>query len=88
MQRAGDYRLLPSSPCIDKGINQDWMLDATDLAGNPRILNGTVDMGAYEFSLDGEFQSLAPRSLRYQYSSDDDGAECRRPYPADFSVCR
>ena len=53
---AGDYRLLPSSPCVDAGINQDWMIGATDLAGNPRILNGTVDMGAYEFAFQGSFK--------------------------------
>ena len=52
----GDYRLLPSSPCIDRGINQNWMFDATDLSGNPRILNGTVDMGAYEFFFQGNFK--------------------------------
>ena len=52
-----DYRLLPSSSCLDAGINQDWMLDATDLEGNPRILNGTVDMGAYEFAVfEGSFR--------------------------------
>ena len=47
-----DYRLLPTSPCIDAGMNQDWMWEATDLDGNPRIFRGgisqTVDMGAYE----------------------------------------
>jgi hypothetical protein len=47
-----DYRLLPSSPCIDAGINEDWMNGAFDLNGKPRILLGasslTVDMGAYE----------------------------------------
>ena len=52
----GDYRLLPSSPCIDRGINQEWMSDAMDLEGNPRILNGTVDMGAYEFAFQGNFK--------------------------------
>jgi len=44
-----DYRLLADSPCIDKGFNEDWMLEATDLDGNPRIANGNVDMGAFEF---------------------------------------
>ena len=52
----GDYRLLPSSPCIDHGINQNWMFDAMDLEGNPRILNGTVDMGTYEFFFQGDFK--------------------------------
>ena len=49
-----DYRLLLSSPCIDAGINEDWMNGASDLDGKPRILLGatslTVDMGAYELS--------------------------------------
>jgi len=54
-----DYRLLAGSPCIDRGKNEDWMADALDLDGNPRILAGisslTVDMGAYEcrFSIGG-----------------------------------
>ncbi len=48
-----DYRLSPSSRCIDAGINEDWMNGATDLHGNPRILLGAtaviVDIGAYEY---------------------------------------
>ena len=50
---SGDYRLSRGSPCIDAGKNEDWMEDAVDLDGNPRIIHGgcslTVDMGAYEF---------------------------------------
>jgi hypothetical protein len=48
-----DYRLLPDSPCIDAGINEDWMWETLDPDGKARILKGasslTVDMGAYEF---------------------------------------
>jgi autotransporter-associated beta strand protein len=53
----GDYRLINSSPCIDKGSNQAWMDGALDLAGNARKTYGgfggyraspVVDMGAYE----------------------------------------
>jgi hypothetical protein len=48
-----DYHLQPGSPCIDTGKNEDWMLAATDLDGNPRVFHGglslTVDMGAYEY---------------------------------------
>ncbi len=43
----GDYRLRPGSPALDAGSIQDWMTDARDVAGQPR-LNGTVDLGAYE----------------------------------------
>ena len=44
-----DLRLLPNSPAINAGIN-DSIPDGitTDLDGNPRIMQGIVDMGAYE----------------------------------------
>lgn len=45
---AGNYRLSLSSPCINAGTNQDWMIGAVDLDGNPRIVQCVVDMGAYE----------------------------------------
>ena len=44
----GDLRLLGVSPCIDAGDNS-FVGTTIDLAGNPRIMRGTVDMGAYEF---------------------------------------
>ena len=44
----GGYRLSISSPCIDAGTNQPWMDGAADLAGDPRIRNGFVDIGAFE----------------------------------------
>ncbi len=44
----GNYQLLPGSPCLDSGTNQAWMAAADDIEGNSRILNVTVDMGAYE----------------------------------------
>jgi hypothetical protein len=43
----GDFRLQEGSPCIGAG-NNDYVQNATDLNGRDRILNGTVDMGAYE----------------------------------------
>lgn len=45
----GDYHLQASSPCIDAGRNEDWMWRASDLDGNVRVMDGVVDMGAYEF---------------------------------------
>ncbi|MCL2347719.1 MAG: right-handed parallel beta-helix repeat-containing protein, partial [Planctomycetaceae bacterium] len=45
----GDYRLVPGSQAIDKGSNALLPGELShDLAGNPRIVNGIVDMGAYE----------------------------------------
>lgn len=49
---AGNYRLQATSPCVNAGMNEpDWMLDAVDLDGNPRIdrISGQVDIGAYEY---------------------------------------
>jgi hypothetical protein len=45
----GDYHLMPGSPCINAGLNQDWMWSAVDLDGRSRIWRGTVDIGAYEY---------------------------------------
>ena len=44
----GDYRFRGGSPAQNAGTNQSWMDGATDLQGNPRILNKAVDIGCYE----------------------------------------
>ncbi|HBA85718.1 MAG TPA: hypothetical protein DCZ95_16675 [Verrucomicrobia bacterium] len=44
----GDYCLSPGSPCIDAG-NDSQAAGTTDLFGNPRIFNGAVDLGAFEY---------------------------------------
>ena len=43
-----DYTLARNSQVFNKGRNSSISL-TTDLAGNPRIRNGIVDLGAYEF---------------------------------------
>lgn len=55
---SGDYRLPRRSPCIDKGMNLDYMTNPSILAtnewlgkdrdGNTRIRHKAVDIGAYE----------------------------------------
>jgi len=51
---AGDFRLNWYSPCVDAGDNSAPGLPATDLDGNPRVIDGdgdgnsVVDMGVYE----------------------------------------
>jgi len=44
-----DFRLQPGSRCINSGTNQAWMAGCGDLDGNPRLDNGTVDIGVYEY---------------------------------------
>jgi|GEM_PF-4082354 len=46
----GNVKLQSTSPCIDAGNNASVPAGVTtDLVGRPRILDGTVDMGAFEF---------------------------------------
>jgi len=42
-----NWRLQPTSPCINAGTNAYAPLP-WDLDGSPRIIGGRVDMGAYE----------------------------------------
>ncbi len=47
----GNYHLRKNSPCIDKGSpNYVAKPNETDLDGKPRVIDGRIDMGAYEFS--------------------------------------
>ncbi len=64
-----DYHLLPVSPCINAG-DPNYILDPNcpnDLDGNPRIIDGRIDMGAYEFpGMLGAKLFCVPRVLNTQ----------------------
>jgi hypothetical protein len=54
----GDLHLQPNSPCINAG-NNSYVATSPDLDGNPRVVSGTVDMGAYEYQGTGSTISYA-----------------------------
>jgi parallel beta-helix repeat protein len=83
----GDYRLQALSPCINAGLNQEWMFGATDLAGKPRIRNGTVDIGAYEIAfaanLKGLLQGSYSTNTHVMAASISTNLPTRSPFAAD-----
>ncbi len=67
----GDLRLQVGSPAIDAGNNSPpGGLPATDLAGNPRIRNGVVDMGAYEGAVVNVAVTSIPPGLDVEVDGD------------------
>ena len=61
---AANYRLKSGSACINTGTNMSWMINAIDLDSLPRIYDGIVDMGAYEYQI--------PKAPAYINASDGD----------------
>jgi alpha-tubulin suppressor-like RCC1 family protein len=55
----GNYHLATNSPCLAVGVVQSWMTGAEDLDGNPRTVNGVVDMGAYQNQSESQKQTVA-----------------------------
>lgn len=45
----GDYRLMPTSPCIDAGTALPPVLPVEDFEGNPRVVGAAPDMGCDEY---------------------------------------
>jgi len=59
INKYGDYHLKTDSPCVDVG-NNAYVVGTTDLDGNVRIINNTVDMGCYErASIDIDHDGIA-----------------------------
>jgi hypothetical protein len=64
-----DFRLSSSSPCIDAGDpdTSNFTVPETDLDMYPRIMNGRIDMGVYEY------QIVTPQNIQTSPSGFDFG---------------
>jgi hypothetical protein len=88
----GDYHLQLSSPCFNAG-DPNYVVDVnypTDLGGNPRVIDGRIDMGSYEFD---PYIEVAVKFTPHVLNTDSRGQwvkfHCRLPegyLPGDVDV--
>jgi hypothetical protein len=69
-----DWRLKAGSEYIDAGSIEnlpDWIINGTDFAGNPRIHNGKIDLGAYEYQGGNAIAEIAVNELQIIVAGDE-----------------
>ena len=64
----GNFRLQSNSPCVNAGANT-YAAGSADLDGRPRVVGGTVDIGAYEYQGPG-FSRFIPWLGQYGLPTD------------------
>jgi hypothetical protein len=69
-EASGNFRLQTNSPCINAGNNL-LAIGSVDLDGKPRIVGGTIDVGAYESQV---YSSLISYAWLQQYGLPADGS--------------
>ena len=80
----GDCHLVPTSPCINAGDpNYIAEPNETDLDGEPRIVGGRIDMGAYESPVPAEVR-IVPRTINL--TSMGKWITCHISLPEDYNV--
>lgn len=68
---SGDFHILPGSPAVNAGDpNFAVPYEAVDLDGQPRILDGRIDIGVDEYPSDTPFLACWPRSLSFYGKKD------------------
>src|SRR5271163_3330897 len=65
-----NYLIQSGSPAVNAGINSAPDEPATDFVGNPRIIGGTIDIGADEYTTP---VALAPSSYSLHFTSQNVG---------------
>jgi parallel beta-helix repeat protein len=83
-----DWSLQPTSPCINAGVLfYPWLMEPYDIAGNPRVKENIIDIGAYEFPYPSSINNQDPHHLVSIYPNPTMGLlniTVHKPYPVEI----